>query len=339
MANRLIPALLALALAGPAFSQTEPPPDTPPLAVAADAASDEKVVVVPGQRPGPGLWKISRGDHVLWLFGTYGPLPKNMVWRSHQVEAVLAQSQEVIAPPSASPKIGVFKALSLLPHAFGMMNNPDGATLKETLPADVYARWEAMRKEYLGGKDFERERPLFVAERLYGAGLARAGLTTKNEVSNAVSAMVKASKVKVTDVHVQFPVEDPAEVMKMFKRSPMDDAACLSKTMDRLESDIAGMKERANAWSKGDLTEIRKLNFADREGACRDAMMRSPAVRKALKVDEIDAELKLAWLAAAEKALAANASTFAVVSIKEILNPSGVVAALQAKGYQVESPD
>jgi hypothetical protein len=46
----------------------------------------------------------------------------------------------------------------------------------------------------------------------------------------------------------------------------------------------------------------------------------------------------LMWIAAAEKALANNASTFTVVHIRDILDPKGVIAALQRKGYTVEPP-
>lgn len=338
MTTRLLPALLALALASPVFSQTEPTAALPSPTLAADVTSQEKVLVV-GQRPGPGLWKISKGDHVLWIFGTYSPLPAKMNWRSQQVEAILAQSQEVIGSRSASPKIGVFKMISLAPLAFGITNNPDGATLKDVLPADVYARWESMRKQYLGNKDVERERPLFVADRLYNAGLSRAGLTSKHEVDDAVWAMVKKSKVKVTGVNIEVALDDPGAALKMFKRSPLEDVACLSKTMDRLETDIEGMKARANAWSKGDLAAIRKLDFDDSEGACRDAIMRSPAMQRAMNMDEIKARLDAAWLAAAEPALSRNTSTFAVLSIKDLLDPKGVLATLQAKGYAVEIPD
>src|SRR5450830_55092 len=48
----------------------------------------EKVLVV-GQRPGPGLWKVSRDEHVLWVFGTYTPLPAKMEWRSQEVESII----------------------------------------------------------------------------------------------------------------------------------------------------------------------------------------------------------------------------------------------------------
>jgi flavin-binding protein dodecin len=48
--------------------------------------------------------------------------------------------------------------------------------------------------------------------------------------------------------------------------------------------------------------------------------------------------VQAAWLAAAEQALARNASTVAVLSIDEILKPDGYVARLRQKGYAIEDP-
>jgi hypothetical protein len=53
----------------------------------------------------------------------------------------------------------------------------------------------------------------------------------------------------------------------------------------------------------------------------------------------MEARMGAAWLAAAEKSLAVNRSTFAVLPIKRILDPKGVIAELQAKGYVVEAPE
>ncbi len=340
MMKRILPLMLAAAFAAPAWSQTAPAA-TPATDAApeTEGAEPQEKVVVAGQRPGPGLWKISKGDKVLWVFGTYGPLPEKMVWRSQQVEAIIAGSQEFIASPSASPKVSVFQMARMLPHAFGAMKNPDGKTLREVLPADVYARWETMKQHYMGDKDMERVRPLFAAEELYDAGLKRAGLSPKNQISTALYKLAEKGTIKRTTPSIKFEVDDPVALLKSFKKAPMDDVACLSKTMDRLESDMDVLKVRANAWAKGDIDEIRKLNFADREGACKDAITNNPAVREGMKVDAMEAQLREAWLGAAEKALAANASTFAILPIKNIINPKGYVAALQARGYDVESPD
>lgn len=339
MIKRILPLLLAVAFAAPAWSQTEPVVPAAESEPVAEPAEPQEKVVVAGQRPGPGLWKISKDDKVMWVFGTYGPLPAKMVWRSHQVEAIIASSQEFIAAPSASPNVGVFQMARMVPHAFGVMKNPDGKTLRDVLPAEVYARWETMRKQYLGDKDYERQRPLFAAESLYGAGLARAGLTPKNEISKQLYKLAEKTSIKRTTPHVKFDVDDPVAVLKSFKNSAMDDVACLSRTMDRLESDMDVLKVRANAWAKGDIGEIRKLNFADRDSACHGALTANPAIREGMKVEATDALVREAWLAAAEKALAANASTFAVLPMKHIIGPKSLVAVLQARGYQVDSPD
>ena len=50
------------------------------------AGADLLLILVTGQQPGPGLWKVTHPsaghDHVLWILGSYGPLPRKMQWRS-----------------------------------------------------------------------------------------------------------------------------------------------------------------------------------------------------------------------------------------------------------------
>ena len=53
-------------------------------------------VLVTGEQPGPGLWKVSKGDHVLWILGAQYPLPKKMVWRGRDVEQTIMQSNIAI---------------------------------------------------------------------------------------------------------------------------------------------------------------------------------------------------------------------------------------------------
>jgi post-segregation antitoxin (ccd killing protein) len=325
------PALMALCLAAaPACAQTEPD-----LA----AAPQEQVLVV-GKRPGPGLWKISKGDHVLWVFATYSPLPKKMEWRAHEVEAVLAQSQEYLAPPSATTDIGFFRQLTLVPKFIGLRNNPDGARLQDVLRPDVYARWLPLKAKYIGDDaGIERQRPFFAADTLYRKGLTHAGLAVDTQVLDAIENIVKARKIRTSTSKVTLPVTDPGKMLSDFKQADMDDAACFSTTLERLETDLDAMRARANAWAIGDLEAIRKLSFADREGACRAAMFDNPVMRAQPGLQSVQTRLREVWLASATKALDTNASTFAVLQLKEVLDPRGVVALLQAKGYQVEQPE
>lgn len=257
MKRWMMAASLCAAMAGGFAQEAEP------------AAAAPEPVLVLGQRPGPGMWKVSRDGHVLWVLGTYAPLPKQFAWRSRQVETVIANSQGYLLPPSAQiGGLGFFKTLALLPYAIGIKKNPDGATLREVLPPEVYARWLPMRKKYFDdSSSIERERPMFVAEELYRRAIKQAGLDN-GAVDRQINEMVGKSKLKKTPVTLHLTVEDPASVLKSFKASKMDDAVCLASTLKRLDSDVDGMRARAQAWANGNFAAIAAFDYESGERAC-----------------------------------------------------------------------
>lgn len=333
MLKHIVSVLCLCAFAAPAWSQTEAEaPSADSLEVA-----PEKILVV-GQRPGPGLWKVSKGDHVLWVFGTYSPLPMKMEWRSQEVESILAKSQEFIWPPS--PKMPIFQIARALPFAIGADKNPGDATLKDVLPPDVYARWLPLREKYIRDVDrVERRRPLFAAGDLYGGALYKNGLANSRDVTEAIVKIARKNKLKITEPKVDLSIESPVKAVRDFKKSSLEDVQCFFKTIERLETDIDAMRVRANAWAKGDLETIRKLVFADGGEACHAAVMNSAIMKEQPGIQSLDERMQQAWVEAAERALANNASTFAVLSLKRIFDPKGVLADLQARGYRVESPE
>ncbi|RZT10563.1 Uncharacterized conserved protein YbaP, TraB family [Duganella sp. CF402] len=325
--------LLALCLTIPlsaVLAQTETPEvEAPP----------EQVLLV-GQRPGPGLWKVSKDDHVLWVLGIYTPLPQKMEWRSQQVEVTLAQSQEYLAPPAAHAKVGFFRGLTMLPGLIGIKKNPDGATLRDVLPPDVYARWLPLKAKYLGDNDsIERERPIFAADTLFSAGLKQAGLTRGMVVSTKLDAIIKQHKIKVTETGIKLDMDGASDMMKDFKKSSLADAACFDKTLARLETDIEAMRVRANAWAKGDIEAIQKLTYPDQDNECNNAMLGAEFVKNRPGFQNIKERVRTAWLDSAEQSIGANASTFAVLPLSNIIGADSYLAALKAKGYQVDSPE
>lgn len=340
--NKLaVSAFCVCMLAAPAWAQSDDSVVAAQASVDADAAepAPEQIHVV-AQRPGPGMWKVSKGEHVLWVFGMYGPVPKNMQWRSHEVENVIRNSQEYLSPPTASARPGFFKYVTLLPSMIGVRKNPDGATLRDVMPAEEYARWTTLKTRYLpDNDDVERERPIFAAEVLSNAARKQAGLVDSYVVRKQLLDLVKKAKLKETSSTFQIPMDNARTVLKNFKKSTLGDAACLARTMATLEQDIEAASQRANAWAKGDLDEMRKLDFATREEACFGALMNSAAFDAEPEFKNVKVRANEKWIASAEKALEANASTFAMLKIDDIFDPKGVIAALAAKGYTVEQPE
>jgi hypothetical protein len=338
-------ALTLTFLALPALARTAVPAEPPaPSPVTSQAQVDAEqaptaTVVVEGRRPGPGVWKVTKGEHVMYVFGTYSPLPQKMEWDSARIERLVAHSQEVLMPPNTSAHVGFFRGITLLPSLIGIKKNPDGATLHDLLPADVYARWTTLKTRYIGDDDgIERERPMFAGDELMRAGWKKNGLVSGGIVLGKIEEIAKQNKVKVSQSGYEMTLEDPRKLIKDFKAAQVDDVVCFTKTLDTLEADIDTMRTRANAWANGNIAEIRNVNYREREDACDDAILNSAVVKNNADFRQTRERLRASWLKTAEKSLADNTSTFAILQMRDIIDPKGYLADLQAKGYTVESP-
>lgn len=309
---------------------------------AVDDAPLQNILVV-GQRPGPALWKVSKGDHVMWVFGTYSPLPKNMTWRSQQVENALAQSQELLEPPGSSFQVGwanSFNILTAAPFLVGIKKNADGAHLQDVVPAEVYTRWSLLKTKYIGDdKGIEEERPMFAADRLFDRALYVNGMDKGYAIQESVGKLASNWKIKRTSTAVILPMENPREAVRGFKKAHLEDVECFTKTVDRLETDLDAMKIRANAWSLGNIDAIRKLHFPDQKQSCNAAIMNSQWMSNIKGAGDLQQRMKASWLTAAETSLASNRATFAMLPMAELLNADGLLASLRAKGYQIDEPD
>jgi hypothetical protein len=269
------------------------------------------------------------------------PAPKRIEWTSREAERAIASSGVVILGARATVKVdsGFFRGALLLPKALKARNNPDGKTLRDVLPARTYARWAVLRDRYLGhDRDIEQRRPILAAQELYSAAIRRAGLDEDNQVRPKVEKIARRLDVPVEIAEVKATVTEPKKTLQAFAGQSLDDIACFELTLDRLEADLAQMAARANAWSIGDLATMRALPYTDQGQACLAAVLDS-SVGRSQGLDALPAQVRDAWLAAAEKALATHATSFALLPMAEILKPDGYLAALAARGYAVEAPD
>jgi hypothetical protein len=310
----------------------------------ADQVQEQAIeeILVTGTQPGPGLWRVSNpsaGDgHVLWILGTYGPLPKKMQWQSDELEIVLAESQECIGPPRMNAAVGPIRGLALLPSLVGIRRNPDGARLQDVVPADLYARWTPLKQRYIGrDDDVEKWRPIFAAQEVFSKALKQSGLESSVEIWPVVEKLARKHKVPVTEPEISVEFDEPRSIVREFKKTPLDDVECFARTITRLESDLDLMKVRANAWATGDVARLRELAPVDNASACIAAILDAQFMLD-LGADEWPELRATAWLEAAQTALGRNPSTVAVLSVDQILKPDGYVARLRSRGYLVEDP-
>jgi uncharacterized protein YbaP (TraB family) len=292
----------------------------------------EEIAIV-GERPGPRLWKVSKADHVLWLLGTLNHLPKRMTWRSSEVDAALAQSQELLTSgPSVSASVGPIGAIRLYLQWRRTQKSPDHLKLDVWLPAPLYARFELLKARFDAGDDsIEELRPSFAALRLYEHAVDAAGMTAHEEVEQAVIKLAKRRGIPIQRAELK--VEDPSGALKEVSALPPTmEIDCMAATVTRIETDLPSMQERARAWAVGDVDRLRALPYPNQREACLSALSNSPRIKALVE------RVTQAWNSEAETALTRNRVSFAMRPIYELLDADGPLARFRAEGYRVEGP-
>ena len=316
---------------------------------AQDAPLEE--VVVNGEFPGPGMWKVTRADdasaHTLWIIGDPPPLPKRIEWKSKDVEAVLSGAQEILRDASITMKpdeeIGLFRGLTLLPAVLKARKNPEDGRLKDLLPPDLYARWLVQKKLYLGRESgVEEWRPIFAAHKLRKAAFDELKLRESGMVWDVVGKLARQKKITVTTPTLTFTFkrDDIRAKIKEFSRESLADVECFATTLDLTEalSDRDTENSRARAWATGDLQTLAGLPpLPNPSLPCVMAVMSSQVAREVIPGD-IREQLYVLWIGAAEHSLAAHQTTFAIVPLAKLTRDDGYLSRLAAKGYLIEAP-
>ena len=332
--------LLAAVMPMPASAQASSVAAPPALPSPDSGIRNLAPMVVKGVQPGPGLWKVSRDGHVMWVLGLVAPLPRDMEWRSTDVEQAIAASSAVLQTPmwSVHSDVGVLKGLTLVPAALRARRNPDGAELRDVLPADLYRRWQVQKDRYLGWElGIDRWRPMFAAEKLERKAMERLRLDGR-VVGPVIEAATARVGLEQTPVEIRTTLEAPRELLKQFNRAEIDDVACLARTVSRLENDVPMLAARANAWAIGDLDALRRLPHDSLRWSCLSQLLESDLGRT-LGYADMETRMRDAWLAAAQKTLAEHSVSFAVLPMGQVLADDGYLAALERRGFMVLAPD
>ncbi len=299
-----------------------------------------ETMVVSGVQPGPGLWKVSRDGRVLWVLGTVAPLPKRMEWNSAEVEAKVAASAVLLLPPTVQleAKGAALGGIFLLPRLMSARNNPDKERLQDVLPPADYARWLTLKARYLPrDNSLEKRRPILAVMELRDAAFEQQDLSWRDVVMRVVKRAAKDHDVPTERPEITLVVEDAKAAVKEFANSPVSDLDCFRKTMDQVENDLDTLATRANAWAQGEVAMLRELPYTDNSQACTDALL-STGLAQRSGFSDLPARAKAAWLAAAEKALAENPESFAVLSMARVVGEKGYLVELEKLGYAVEAP-
>lgn len=291
-------------------------------------------ITVQGERPGPGLWTIRNGERRLYLLGTLSPLPKDLQWRSREVERVLADAQMLIpSRGDVSADIGPLKAVGLYFRFRSLRNNPGNVSLEKVLEPAQFQQFESLRQKYAPReRSLLDRRPVLAAGELWREAIERSGLSLRNDVNRRIEKLAERNAVPI--VRPRLRIDDARGTLDEVSKIPLAaELDCMNATLNRLETDLEQARQRAEAWSVGDVAALRISAAAAQQEACWSALLTSP------KMAALRKEFDEAWMSTAVMALEGQRTTLAVVPIFEILKPNGILAQLRARGYQIEEPN
>jgi uncharacterized protein YbaP (TraB family) len=285
-------------------------------------------VVVTGERTGPGLWHVHRDGAQVWILASISPLPRDITWRSKQVEGVLQSTSQVLVQKPF--EISIARVLWMLIADRSLLLVTGGKRLKDVLPADLYARFAAQRiKVTDDASKWEHYRPIVAAAFLQRAVFHEANLSMRLDLGAALRVLAKKHGIRIEEVNIAG-TSDMLEALKTM--SPATERICVEASLVTIETDLPRLIKRAQAWAEGNVELLAALPEPKEVDACRAAL---DVGRGA---SDVIARMRQTWLSSIEKYLQNPGTTIAVVNLDMLLERGGLLDQLRAKGYEIDAP-
>lgn len=285
-------------------------------------------IIVSGERAGPGLWHVQKGAAQLWIFGTVSPLPKDMTWRSKQLERILdGTDQLLVAKPV---EIGIARALWLLVTQRDLLMLGHGKKLKDVMPADLHARFAVQRAKFTRDADkWEKFRPLIAAAFLEEDALHAVGLSTRLDLADEVRSLARKHHVRIEEFKIAG-LHDVLDALKTLP--PATEQKCVAASLATIEIGMPRLIDRAQAWATGDVQRIQSLPESAEVALCRAAITVDPGA------GDLYTLLRQTWIKNMTRHLETGGVTLAVVSMDMLIEPGGFLDALRSRGYTIDTP-
>jgi hypothetical protein len=310
-------------LASPALAQ--PPPGSP--LAATQPSPDESHVVqeleVIGRRPGPAMWRVTRGDSEVVIVGALSPLPHALQWNESRVQRALDGSAALFLPPDRA-RVGLFGAVGMVLR-LGALRPPHGDMEAGLSPA-LRARFDqTIGRLHLDPRRYRNWKPAVAGLLLVGDFRRAAGLSN-DKPGTTIARMARASGAQVRTVGTldAKPLFDAAARM-----SDTQNQACLSAALDDVAYEEAHAHPAAEAWAVGDLRGVRANAAAPLLEEC---LLHLPSVQALVEKGTRDAVDTI------NRALSRPGRTVALIDLSFLLLPNGVLDRLKGEGVEIALP-
>ena len=305
-------ALTVFLVSSPATAQTVP-----------DWAEIESVEV--RERPGPALWHLTRGESEVWLLGTVGAMPEDLDWNKQYLSELLDGSRAILMPPKADIALTDI-AWFLIWHG-SELSLPRGQTLEQTLPADLRARFVAVRDTVSDdADDYRTDIPVRAAMRLQQDLRKKVDLSF-GEPRDTIESLARRKRIPMAPV-TRFAAMDA--VREVLRLSPSQQHACLAQALEDVSWARSHADTAARAWAIGDIKTVKAHYSEWRLGNCIMGAVQ--------KFSDIDGRNIAEYVSAIDAALDKPGKTIALIYMGPLLRKNGVLERLKAHGIAIEAP-
>ena len=290
-----------------------------PLAAQDEPASTENAIVVTAQRSGAPMWTIDTPSGTIILVGEIRAIPKTTPWQPERLEDATAKADRVIL--GARPKVSPGDVLRLMFSGGKFTKLPDKTVASEYLSPEQWARLQALGTAH--GEDYARSSFLLTAFQMLRKEL-RFNRDTARDASDVVKDAAEKAKVPITRAAT---LRGEDIIDNLADAPPTAHIPCLAAAMGAVEAGPDIVEQRGADWRRYDIPAVMANPLEGALGQCWPW------------ADEtLGSELRTIWVERIAEASAAKGTTLAVVPLRVLAEPQGVLDQLALRGFDIAGP-
>ncbi len=266
------------------------------------------------------MWTIDTPGGTIVLVGEIRAVPKSTPWQPDRLEEATAEAQGAII--RARPKISPGDIFRLIFRGGKFTKLPERLVAGDFLTLEQRARLAALEEQY--DQDYDRGSFLMTAFDLLARRLDFDDSTTKDATDIVRKAADKAD-VPITRPE-RFRGEDLLD--NLAEADPASHIPCLEAAMEATEAGQGIIEQRGEDWRKFDVPAVMENPLEIALGRCWP--WADP---------ELGEEIREQWVGMIEGAVATEGVTLAVVPLRVLAEPDGVLDQLEARGFVISGPE
>jgi hypothetical protein len=290
-----------------------------PAASAAAQTQQADEIVVTARRTGIPVWRVTGPQTSIVLVGSIDGVAKGTRWDPAALTATLRKADRVMFPGMMQLTGSPFALIGYFMKFKRQARLPKGQSLARMMPPAQFQRLVALKNRGILKAGFESRHPLHLAGDLRDLAKGKSGYGV--DADEYVFRAVRKHKIKTVPLTTM--TAKPL-IQEFFKIPPQRFVPCLLDAVALVEAGPGTVKARSDAWAERRVPEV--------VASPADKVVETCSPKSFGLVPRPDLSLQT------KRLLAEPQLTVAVVDVRSLARPGGVLDDLAAAGFQVQGP-